>query len=264
MFILPRHYFGIGSSVMESVVLKEHERIDQLIREQRQIIQSKEFFSFSLDAVLLADFVRLPNRRSFRYLDFCSGNGIIPLLLSGRTTAKLEGIELQAPLVDMAQRSIQLNQLEHQITITQGDINQLSKPSIPYDIITCNPPYFLVESSKGLHHLSSHQLARHEVSLTMAQWIKKAGQLLRDKGRLYIVHRPERLDDLMEHLLAHQFSVHRIKFAHPKKEALANIVLIEAIYRGGRRGIRIEPPIIVHDNQHQYTKEMQAIYFGAG
>ncbi|MBR7928079.1 tRNA1(Val) (adenine(37)-N6)-methyltransferase [Aerococcaceae bacterium zg-ZUI334] len=247
---------------MTAVVLKEHERIDQLIREKRQIIQSKQYFSFSLDAVLLADFVRLPERRSFRYLDFCSGNGIIPLLLSGRTSEKLEGIELQEPLVDMAQRSIQLNQLEHQITISQGDINQLNKASQPYDIITCNPPYFLVESSKELHHLTSHQLARHEVSLTMSQWIKKAGVLLRDKGRLYIVHRPERLDDLMEQLLAHQFSVHRIKFAYPKKDTNANIVLIEAIYRGGRHGIRIEPPIIVHDDNHQYTKEMQAIYFG--
>ncbi|NLJ19145.1 MAG: tRNA1(Val) (adenine(37)-N6)-methyltransferase, partial [Globicatella sulfidifaciens] len=115
---------------------------------------------------------------------------------------------------------------------------------------------------KEIHRLTSHHLARHEVSLTMDQWLFKASKLLKDKGRLYIVHRPERLDDLMEGLLQHDFSVKRIKFAYPKVGALANIVLIEAIYRGGRRGVRIEPPLIVHQENGEYTPEMKAIYFG--
>lgn len=244
------------------VELKEFERIDYLFRENRKIIQSKKFFSFSLDAVLLADFVNLPQKRQFKYLDFCSGNGIIPIILSAKTTNPLEGIELQSELVEMARRSIELNQLENQITIYEGDLNEFPHEHAYYDFITCNPPYFLLENSKKIHRLTSHHLARHEVSLTMDQWLFKASKLLKDKGRLYIVHRPERLDDLMEGLLHHGFSVKRIKFAYPKVGSLANIVLIEAIYRGGRRGVRIEPPLIVHQENGEYTPEMKAIYFG--
>lgn len=244
------------------VELKEFERIDYLFRENRKIIQSKRFFSFSLDAVLLADFVNLPQKRQFKYLDFCSGNGIIPIILSAKTTNPLEGIELQSELVEMARRSIEINQLENQITIHEGDLNEFPHGNADYDFITCNPPYFLLENSKEIHRLTSHHLARHEVSLTMDQWLFKASKLLKDKGRLYIVHRPERLDDLMEGLLQHGFSLKRIKFAYPKVGALANIVLIEAIYRGGRRGVRIEPPLIVHQENGEYTPEMKAIYFG--
>lgn len=245
-----------------TIELKDHERIDYLYRENRQIIQSQQYFAFSLDAVLLADFVELPKQKPFKLLDFCSGNGIIPLLLSARTNQVLEGIEYQAPLVDMAQRSVSLNGLERQIKIIEGDIRTLAMPQIPYDFITCNPPYFVPAASKDLHRLSSHQIARHELTLTMAEWVKKAQLLLRDRGRLYIVHRPDRLDDLMECLLAHQFSVKRMKFVYPKVGDLANIVLIEAILRGGRRGVRIEPGLIVHTPDNQYTAEMKAIYYG--
>lgn len=242
--------------------LQEGERIDQLFRENRQIIQSKSYFAFSLDAILLADFIKLPQHKSFRYLDFCSGNGIIPLLLSGRTNQLLEGIEIQAPLVDMAQRSVKMNGLENQIQIRQGDIRNLKKPKRGYDFISCNPPYFLPSSSKSLHKMTSHQIARHEISLTMDDWIQKAGLLLKDKGRLYLVHRPDRLDDLIEGLLKYGFSIKRMRFVYPKEGENANIILVEAIYRGGRRGVRIEAPIIVHDQNNQYTAEMRAIYYG--
>lgn len=248
--------------MIQLVEITNFERIDYLFRENRKIIQSKEYFSFSLDAVLLADFVKLPKTRAFNYLDFCTGNGIIPILLSAKTAQPLMGIEIQEELVEMAYRSVQLNQLEHQISIIQGDINHIANSNQFYDIITCNPPYFLVEASKELHHLTSHHLARHEVTLTMDQWVVKASKLLKDKGRLYIVHRPERLDDLIETLLSNHFSIKRMKFAYPKAEMTANIVLIEAIYRGGRRGIKIEPPIIVHEANGEYTEEMKAIYFG--
>lgn len=245
-----------------SYQLNQGERIDQLFREKRKIIQSKSYFAFSLDAVLLADFIDLPKNKAFRYLDFCSGNGIIPILLSARTREVLEGIEIQAPLVDMAKRSIQLNRLENQVKIYQGDIRDLRKPDKEYDFISCNPPYFLPSASKDLHKVTSHQIARHEITLSMEDWIQKAGILLKEKGRLYLVHRPDRLDDLMESLLKYHFSIKRMKFVHPKANENANIVLIEAIYRGGRRGVRIEPSIIVHQENNQYTPEMRAIYYG--
>lgn len=239
-----------------------NERVDSFIRENIKIIQSPDYFAFSVDAILLAEFIKLPERRSFRYIDFCSGNGVIPLLLSHRTKAPLLGVEIQKELVDMARRSIQLNGLTEQIQIIEADVNDLTKPQPLFDIISCNPPYFPVDRSKDYHHLSSHAMARHELTLTLDQWIYKAAVLLREKGRLFLVHRPDRLDDITETLLKHQFSLHRIRFVHPKANQKANAVLIEAIYRGGRQGVIIDPPIVVHTADNQYTEEMRAIYFG--
>lgn len=249
--------------MLDSCILGPNERIDQFKREGIQLIQSTDFFPLSLDAILLADFIKLPKRSNFRYLDFCSGNGVIPLLLSARTQARLYGFEIQTPLVEMAQRSIRLNHLEDRVQILEQDVNQIRlKDWVGLDIISCNPPYFLVDHSNAIHHLDSHAIARHEISLTLDQWVGQASRLLKTKGKLYFVHRPDRLDDFFEVLLKYKFSVNRIRFVHPKPDQLANVVLIEAIYQGGRRGVKIEPALIVHEADNSYTPEMQAIYYG--
>lgn len=245
------------------IPLQSHERIDYFKREKIQIIQSKAYFTLSLDAILLADFIRLPQGRPFRYLDFCSGNGVIPLLLSARTRQPLYGVEIQAELVAMAQRSIALNHMEDRVTIYHQDVKELDGAVWgELDVISCNPPYFLVENANAFHKLSSHALARHEIALTLDQWVSKAAQLLKTKGKLFIVHRPDRLDDLMEVLLKYHFGVHRLRFIYPKAGANAKVMLIEAIYQGGRRGIKVEPPLIVHQEDNRYTSEMMAIYYG--
>lgn len=249
-------------SSMANVSLKENERIDELIREQLQIIQSRDYFTFSVDAILLADFINVAKSKRQRIIDFCTGNGVIPLLLSHQTNNSIEGIDIQPSLVDMAQRSVALNQLEHQIHILQMDIKDLKKPATLYDIVSCNPPYFLVEDSEKAHHLTSHAIARHEIHLSLEDWVAKAALLLRDKGKLFFVHRPNRLDDIMETLNKYHFSIHRLQFIHPKEGKNANGMLVEAIYRGGKRGVKVLPPIVVHDADNQYTKEMKAIYFG--
>lgn len=243
-------------------LLKEEERVDFLLREQKYIIQSAHYFPFSLDAVLLADFVKLRQRADLKILDFCSGGGIIPILLSYKTQALIEGIELQPALVDMAKRSVELNNLNHQITIYQQDLRELKKPPHLYDVITCNPPYFTKEDSYRLNQIDSHALARHEIALTLEEWIAKAALLLREKGKLAVVYRPNRLDDLMECLLKYQFSINRLCFVYPKENQNANIVLLEAIYRGGRRGVKVEPPIVVHTEKGEYTNQMKEVYFG--
>lgn len=247
----------------QSQLVHSNERVDSFLGGKLGIIQSPDYFTLSVDALLLADFIKLPKRKQFKYLDFCSGNGVIPLVLAHRTEAPLQGIELQAPLVDMARRSAQWNGLEDQVSFIQGDINEIEYvPGELYDIISCNPPYFLVDDTDSTHQLTSHALARHELTLTLEQWVKKASQIMRQKGKLFIVHRPSRLDDLLETLLKYQFSVNRIRFIHPKADLDANGVLIEAIYRGGRRGVRIEPPVIVHEDNGEYTEELKAIYNG--
>lgn len=244
-------------------LIKSNERIDQFKREKIQLIQSPDVFNMSADAILLSDFIQLPKEKSFRYLDFCSGNGVIPLLLSVKTKQKLYGVELQEVLVDMAQRSVKLNQLEGQVEIFQGDINQLKLCDWrELDYISCNPPYFLVENSTQVHQKTPHAIARHEIYLTLEQWVSQASRMLKTKGKLFIVHRPDRLDDLTEMLLNYKFSLNRIKFVYPKLNMNANIVLIEAIKHGGRRGVKIEPPLVVHRDDNSYTDQMMAVYYG--
>lgn len=252
---------------MEQQSLREQlvhadERVDAFIRENLQIIQSPHYFSFSADAILLAEFAHVPRRATARIMDFCSGNGVIPILLSKRTQANIDAVEYQTPLVDMAQRSARLNGLEARLNFMQADLNELSRPAHLYDLITCNPPYFSVENKQSQHHLTSHAIARHEIYLTLEQWVQKARLFLKDKGKLCCVYRPDRLDDLMETLLRHGFSIHRMRFAHPKAHLPAKVVLVEAIYRGGRQGVIIEPPIIIYETDNTYTAEMQAIYYG--
>ncbi|XJS10550.1 tRNA1(Val) (adenine(37)-N6)-methyltransferase [Aerococcaceae bacterium WGS1372] len=246
-----------------SQLVHSNERVDSFLDGKVGIIQSPDYFTLSIDALLLANFIKLPKRPNYRYIDFCSGNGVIPLLLSHRTQAELEGIELQEPLVDMAIRSAKLNQKDQQIHFMQGDINDIPyAPGKLYDIISCNPPYFLIDDTDATHQLTSHAVARHELTLTLDQWVKKASQIMRQKGKLFIVHRPNRLDDLFETLLSYQFSVNRLQFIHPKAHLDANGVLIEAIYRGGRHGVKVETPIIVHEANGEYTDALKEIYNG--
>lgn len=248
-------------NINDTQLVHSHERVDLFLDGDLRLIQSKDYFTISVDAVLLAHFTNLPKRRPFRYIDFCSGNGAIPLLLAHKTSESLRGIELQAGLVDMAQRSAQLNGLEDRVSFINQDLKDFNPPQGElYDIITCNPPYFKVEDTNAVHTKDSHALARHEISLTLEDWVFKASRIMREKGRLFIVHRPERLDEIMSVLLAHQFSIYRIKFVHPKAGLNANGVLIEAIYRGGRGGVRVEPPIIVHTDDDEYTPMMKEIY----
>lgn len=242
--------------------LKPGERIDQLIREQLSIIQHPDYFSFSVDAILLAEFARVPRKETARILDMCAGTGVIPLLLSHKTKAHITSIELQEPLVDMAQRSVQLNQLSDRITVLQGDVRTMASPKRLYDVVTCNPPYFSVDNKRAQHHLSSHALARHEIALNLQEWVQQARKQIKDRGKLFCVYRPDRLDDLMECLLQHQFAVQRIQFAYAKAGQKAKIVLVEAIFQGGRQGVIVEPPIVIYTDDQQYTQQMQEIYYG--
>lgn len=246
----------------DTALLKAGERLDYLARQDLKIIQNPDYFAFSVDAVLLAHFARVPRRQTARILDLCSGTGVIPFLLSTKTQGQIDGVELQEALVDMAQRSCQLNHLTDRLTFRQGDVKDLEVARPLYDVVTCNPPYFSVTNKQTQHRLTSHAIARHEVYLTLEQWVQQAKRQLKTRGKLFCVYRPDRLDDLMETLLAAGFSVHRLQFAYGKADQVAKIVLIEAIYAGGRQGVKVEPPVIIYGPDHQYTEQMQAIYHG--
>ncbi|WP_314693961.1 methyltransferase domain-containing protein, partial [uncultured Abiotrophia sp.] len=140
-------------------LLKPGERLDYLAREKLSIIQNPDYFAFSVDAILLAHFAKVPRRQTARILDLCSGTGVIPFLLSAKTAGHIDAIELQEALVDMAQRSCQLNNLTDRLTFRQGDVKTMEAARPLYDVVTCNPPYFSVTNKQTQHHLTSHAIA---------------------------------------------------------------------------------------------------------
>ncbi|WP_159723729.1 tRNA1(Val) (adenine(37)-N6)-methyltransferase [Enterococcus sp. CSURQ0835] len=243
-------------------MLKNGERIDQLYAEKIQIIQSPDVFSFSLDAVLLADFARVPKRG--KIVDLCAGNGAVGLFISRKTNAQIAQIELQPRLADMGSRSIALNQLENQVTMHQLDLKQTFTQFQPdsVDLVVCNPPYFkeLPESKKNPNpYLAT---ARHEISATLADVIETSSRLLKMNGRFALVHRPDRFLEIMDCLRHFRIAPKRIQFVYPKAGKEANILLIEGIKDGKPDGLRFLPPLITYGADGNYTKEIQLMLYG--
>lgn len=241
--------------------LEPNERLDDLLTHNLKIIQSDEVFSFSMDAVLLARFATMPKRG--KILDLCSGNGVVPLLLTTRTKASIEGIEIQPRLYDMAVRSVKLNGLDGQIRMVQGDLRDYYKQVgyEVYDAITVNPPYMPVQS--GDRKLNDHQaMARHEIGCTLEEVIIACKRLIRTGGKVTMVHRPSRLGEILSLMRQHNLEPKRIRFVHPRAELEANMVLIEGL-RDGKPDIRLLPPLIVYKNPDEYCDELMQIYYGA-
>ncbi|GAB6992540.1 tRNA1(Val) (adenine(37)-N6)-methyltransferase [Paenibacillus pini] len=246
---------------IENVQLLPSERVDDLLTHQLHIIQSEEVFSFSMDAVLLARFAGIPPKG--RILDMCTGNGVIPMLLSTRTKASIEGIEIQPRLADMARRSVAMNDLQNQIEIREGDLRELYKETGHgiYDAITVNPPYMPLNGSDL--KLNPHQaIARHEINCTLEEVIQASVRLVRPGGKVSMVHKPQRLGEIISLMRNYKLEPKRIRFVHPRAHLEANMVLIEAM-RDGKPEVRLLPPIIVYVQGTQYSDEMMNIYFGS-
>ncbi|WP_078556448.1 tRNA1(Val) (adenine(37)-N6)-methyltransferase [Bacillus alkalicellulosilyticus] len=236
------------------------ERIDYLPNNNLKIIQSTNVFSFSIDAVLLAKFVYVPIQKG-RILDMCSGNGVIPLLLSTRSKASIVGVEIQETLYDMAVRSIQLNRLEKQIEMVCADIKQIPEAFTDqqYDVVTCNPPYFECNDLSDQNENEHFRIARHEVYCTLEDVVREASELVKQKGKFAIVHRPERLTDIMLLMKKYRIEPKKIQMVHPKADKDANIVLVEGI-KDGKKGVKCLPPIVVYGSGQSYTDEFKSIY----
>src|SRR5690625_4516979 len=244
-------------------MLKDDERLDYLISDEKiQIIQSSSLFSYSLDAVLLAHFTYLPVNKG-NILDLCTGNGVIPLLLSSRTKADITGLEIQARLVNMAKRSTELNNLEDKITIVEGDLKERHRAlkQSYYDVVTCNPPYFATPKQTEHNHSEFLTIARHEVLCTLEDVVKACKLYVKPGGKVALVHRPERLVDIITLFRSYQLEPKRIQFVYPKKNKEANTLLIEAV-RDGNVGLKTLFPLYIYNEDDTYTLEERKIIYG--
>ncbi len=224
-----------------------------------KIIQRPDMFNFSLDSTLLADFV-IPLTKIKKILDLGTGNAPIPLFLSMKTKAKIIGVEIQEDVFDLAVRTIKLNNLEKQITILNEDIKGIHKKfeNGEFDLITCNPPFFKYKESSNVNKNDYKSIARHEVFITLEEIIIEAKRLLTSKGSLVMVHRTERLIEIINLLTKHKFSVKRLRLVYSKRGEDSNMVLIDAT-NNGLPGLKILEPLYVHEN-NSYTEEVLKIF----
>ncbi|MFH0717306.1 tRNA1(Val) (adenine(37)-N6)-methyltransferase [Staphylococcus delphini] len=241
-------------------MLQPGERLDYLIREDLRIIQNDAVFSFSTDALLLGHFTEV--RKRDRILDMCAGNGVIPLLLSDKGNNVITGVEIQPQLVNMAERSIQYNHLEDRITMVEMDINALVQAYAPaqFDLITCNPPYFKANQTNQ-HQLEAHKIARHEIFCTLDDCLRVSNHLLKEGGRIVMVHRAERMLDLFESMRHYRIEPKRMHMIYSKPGKAAQTIVVEG-RKGGRQGLDIAPPFYIYNAQGDYTPEMKEIYYG--
>ena len=235
---------------------------DLLGYEGLKIIQDTEKFNFSLDSTLLAEFVSV-NPQDKKILDIGCGNGFIPLFLTLKTNAIIEGIEIQEELVDSARRSVKLNDLESQIYITHDDVRGYHKKVgvSKYDVITCNPPFFPYLETSRTNKNDYLTIARHELTLNLDSLLNAVKKLLKDNGTFAIVHRTERLIDILEYFRKYGIETNRIKFVYPKKTSTESLlVLIEGKKSTKKGGLKILKPLYVHNLNGEYTKEVLKIF----
>jgi tRNA1(Val) A37 N6-methylase TrmN6 len=245
------------------VQLYGDERFDYLFAEGgMKIIQSPTVFSFSLDAVLLANFAYVPVKRG-TILDLCTGNGVIPLLLSARTKAQITGVEIQGKLVNMAERSVRYNELSDQLSIIHGDLRNMQQilGHSSFDAITCNPPYFKTPKKTEQNRNEYLTIARHEVLGTLEDVVKACKLHVRPGGKVSMVHRPGRLVDLITLFRQYKLEPKRIQLVYPKAGREANMLLIEGV-RDGKADLKMLPPLYIYNQDNTYTTEAEAIIYG--
>lgn len=242
-----------------TINLLENERIDDLQIKGYRIIQDRTAFRFGMDAVLLSDFTAV--KKNERVLDMCTGTGVIPVLLAAKTEgAYFAGLEIQEKMAEMAARSIILNGLDEKVGITCGDVKEASQiyGRSSFDVVTCNPPY--MNQNHGLRNPDEPKaIARHEVLMTFEDLAREAFSVLKPGGRLYLVHRPHRLSELITTLKKYRLEPKRLRFVHPYVNEEANMVLIEA-FKDGKEQMRIDAPVVVYSEPGVYTRQIHDIY----
>lgn len=224
-----------------------------------KIIQRKDMFNFSLDTVLLSNFCTI-NKDTKLIIDYGTNNAAIPLLLSTRCNSSIIGVEIQEEAIVLANKNIDINNLQGQIEIIHGDIKEF-KYEKKANLIVCNPPFFKVDENSNFNESELLIAARHEIKVTLDDIIFQASKQLENKGRLAIVHRPDRLIDIIDSMKKYDIEPKRLRLVYPKSNKKSHTILIEGIFKG-KSGLVIEPPLYAHNEDGSYCDEVIAMFGG--
>ena len=245
--------------MVKNNLLKENERIDSLQRNGYSIIQDSTRFCFGMDAVLLTEFVKL--KKGDKVIDLCTGTGVIPILLCAKSeAAHFCAVEIQKESADMAKRSVELNELEEKIDVLCEDLNNLKGvfDNASFDAVTVNPPY-MIPGKALVNPDESKAIARHEIKCTLRDVLSESSRLLKNGGKFFMVHKPERLDEIIVTMKDLKIEPKRLRIVYPKIDSKPNMILIEGA-KCANAGMIIEKPLIIYDESGVYTPEVSKIY----
>ena len=225
-----------------------------------KIVQDKDYFNFSLDSVLLPNFVEI-TAKTKKILDMCTGNAPIPLILSTKTNAKIYAVELQKEVYSLAEETVKINKLDNQIELINDNIKNLKNifNTETFDIITCNPPYFKKKDDSIINENKIKSIARHEIEMELEDVMIISKALLKNEGSLVLVHRTERLIEIIELMKKHNIEPKRMRLIYPKANSESNLVLIDG-RKNGKEGLKILPPLYIHNDDNSYTGEVLEMF----
>ena len=234
------------------------ERLDDVLGYDLKIYQNSTYFSFSLDSIILANYANI-RLRDKNIVDFCTGNGVIPLIISNRTKNNIVGVEIQEKLAELATKSVDYNKLGDRITIVNEDVKEFSRKHLnEFDLVLCNPPYFKIEEKSSFNESYEKKMARHEVLFNLEDLCECSKKVLKDNGNLCIVHRTDRLMEILEIFRKHNIEPKRIRFVYENISKESTLVLIEA-QKCGSIGLKVESPIILYNLDGSMTDEYKSI-----
>lgn len=242
------------------VNLKENERIDDLEFKNLKIIQNKEGFCFGMDSVLLSDFAK-EMRHHAKVLDLGTGTGIISILLCGKTDLKkVIGVEIQKEVAEMASRSIRLNDLQDKFEVINDNILNLNNiyENQSFDVIVTNPPY-KKKNTGIINEKEKKVISRHEITADLEDFIKIAKDLLKDNGEFYMVHRPDRLVDVLSLMRKYKVEPKILRFVYSDKNKEPKLILVKGI-KNAKPFLKVEKNLYIYDENGKYTEEILKIY----
>ena len=242
----------------EKFQLLEGERLDDLMKSGRKIIQHEKEFCFSMDAVLISHFPKF--KKNFKVLDLGTGTGVIPLLIADEVE-KIVAVEINSQMAEIARRNFFLNNLQEKISLVEGDYRkhrELFKAE-SFDLVIANPPYVPVKNGE-VNKFKGVAYARHEFTATLEDVVKAARFVLKFHGSFCMVHLASRLCEIVDALHKNQFEMKRLRLIQPKKNRDANLIMLEAIVGGKPGNLKVLPPLVVHEENNSYTDEIKKIY----
>ena len=219
--------------------------LNDLLYYNLKIFQNENYFKYSIDSVLLAEFVNI-NLKTKNILDLCTGNAPIPLVLSTKTDKNIYGVELQKNIYELGVKSVEFNKIENIKLINDDVKNILNTFDFKFDIITCNPPYFKVHKNSILNKNDILTIARHEVKINLEDIISISSKLINNSGSLYLVHRCDRLIEIFSILKKYNFGLRRLQFVYNNKSCDSCFILIEAKYLC-KDDLKVLKPLFVED-----------------
>ncbi|MCF7924129.1 MAG: tRNA1(Val) (adenine(37)-N6)-methyltransferase [Candidatus Izimaplasma sp.] len=234
---------------------------DLLAYDGLKILQKDSLFKFSIDSLLLGDFVRV-NKRTNKIIDLGCGLGPVAFYLTLKTKAKIYGVDIQEEVIELAKESAKINQVENQVNFINQDIKTVYNnfETNSFDIVVANPPFYKTGNINNRNDNDALSIARHEVLITIDDIFQATKRLLANGGMFYFIHRVERLDEIIIKLDNNNFVVKRLKFVYTKPNKPAKMLLIEARFNGSKGSLEIEEPLYIYNQKTEYTKDVLNIF----